>query len=149
MERSQSLSLSAAGRETDFAAGLPGISQGGQCKTSSARLSRLSGSHWGYRGPDNPDAAVTLSKTLASVKALEVRPDFIAFTGNLTHTTGDPGTPPPDGGVDFMHGFIATDFGIRVDPGEVTKVRLRSNRLGRVSFLCDNFYADNHSRVIP
>jgi hypothetical protein len=51
---------------------------------------QLSDSHWGYTGPANPDAANTLRKAVATVNALEVQPDFIVFTGDLTHTTDDP-----------------------------------------------------------
>jgi len=51
---------------------------------------QLSDSHWGYKGPANPDAQNTLRKAVAQVNALEVRPDFIVFTGDLTHTTDDP-----------------------------------------------------------
>ena len=51
---------------------------------------QLSDSHWGYTGPANPDAANTLKKAIATVNALEVQPDFIMFTGDLTHTTDDP-----------------------------------------------------------
>jgi 3',5'-cyclic AMP phosphodiesterase CpdA len=38
----------------------------------------------------NPDAEVTLDKAIAHVNALPRQPDFIAFTGDLTHTTDDP-----------------------------------------------------------
>ena len=51
---------------------------------------QLSDIHWGYSGPANPDALNTLKKTVATVNALEVQPDFIIFTGDLTHTTDDP-----------------------------------------------------------
>jgi 3',5'-cyclic AMP phosphodiesterase CpdA len=51
---------------------------------------QLSDSHWGYSGPDNPDAANTLKKAVATVNSLEIQPDFIMFTGDLTHTTDDP-----------------------------------------------------------
>jgi hypothetical protein len=51
---------------------------------------QLSDSHWGYKGPANPDAQNTLRKAVAHVNALEVKPDFIVFTGDLTHTTDDP-----------------------------------------------------------
>ena len=52
---------------------------------------QLSDSHWGFSGPPNPDAANTLRKAVATVNALETPPDFIVFTGDLTHTTDDPG----------------------------------------------------------
>ena len=52
---------------------------------------QLSDSHWGFSGPPNPDAANTLRKAVATVNALRTPPDFIVFTGDLTHTTDDPG----------------------------------------------------------
>jgi len=51
---------------------------------------QLSDSHWGFSGDANPDAANTLKKAVASVNELEIKPDFIVFTGDLTHTTDDP-----------------------------------------------------------
>ena len=51
---------------------------------------QMSDTHWGFSGPPNPDAAVTLEKTVATVNGLERQPDFIVFTGDLTHTTDDP-----------------------------------------------------------
>lgn len=51
---------------------------------------QLSDTHWGYTGPANPDASNTLKKAVATVNALEIQPDFIVFTGDLTHTTDDP-----------------------------------------------------------
>jgi Calcineurin-like phosphoesterase len=51
---------------------------------------QLSDAHWGYRGPANPDAQNTLKKAVSLVNSLPVQPDFIVFTGDLTHTTDDP-----------------------------------------------------------
>jgi 3',5'-cyclic AMP phosphodiesterase CpdA len=51
---------------------------------------QMSDTHWGFSGAAaNPNAAVTLQKAVASVNALERQPDFIVFTGDLTHTTDD------------------------------------------------------------
>ncbi|MYN15985.1 metallophosphoesterase [Rugamonas sp. FT107W] len=50
---------------------------------------QLSDSHWGYKGPANPEAQNTLRRAVESVNALAVQPDFIVFTGDLTHTTDD------------------------------------------------------------
>src|SRR5262245_495144 len=50
---------------------------------------QLSDTHWGFKGAPNPDAHVTLPKAVAAVNALEVQPDFVVFTGDLTHTTDD------------------------------------------------------------
>jgi hypothetical protein len=52
---------------------------------------QLSDSHWGFTGAPNPDAKNTLRKAIATVNALEKQPEFIVFTGDLTHTTDDPG----------------------------------------------------------
>src|SRR5262249_37362925 len=52
---------------------------------------QMSDTHWGFTGPAvNPDAAVTLEKAVATVNGLARPPDFIVFTGDLTHTTEDP-----------------------------------------------------------
>jgi hypothetical protein len=51
---------------------------------------QLSDSHWGFEGAPNPDAKGTLPKAIASVNELSQTPDFVIFTGDLTHTTDDP-----------------------------------------------------------
>lgn len=51
---------------------------------------QMSDTHWGFEGPPNPDAKSTLKKAVAAVNSLEPQPDFIFFTGDLTHTTDDP-----------------------------------------------------------
>jgi hypothetical protein len=51
---------------------------------------QLSDTHWGYRGPANPDAAGTLPRAIEAVNRLSLPPAFIVFTGDLTHDTDDP-----------------------------------------------------------
>jgi 3',5'-cyclic AMP phosphodiesterase CpdA len=52
---------------------------------------QLSDTHWGFKGDKaNPDAGGTLQKAVARVNGLSQQPDFIVFTGDLTHTTDDP-----------------------------------------------------------
>src|ERR1051325_8219802 len=51
---------------------------------------QLSDTHWGFEGAPNPDARGTLPKAIRSINSLEQRPDFIMFTGELTHTTARP-----------------------------------------------------------
>ncbi|MGZ5179449.1 MAG: metallophosphoesterase family protein [Ramlibacter sp.] len=91
--RRQLLTLAALGGGAVFLSGLPG------CAASSALSGapaddfyfvQLSDSHWGFAGPPNPDAAHTLQRAVAAVNALEVQPEFVVFTGDLTHTTDDP-----------------------------------------------------------
>jgi hypothetical protein len=50
---------------------------------------QLSDTHWGFKGPPNPEAADTLKQAVQAVNALPQQPDFIVFTGDLTHTTDD------------------------------------------------------------
>ncbi len=51
---------------------------------------QLSDTHWGFSDPKiNPDYAGTLRKAVAQVNGLSIQPDFIMFTGDLTHTTDD------------------------------------------------------------
>src|SRR4051812_29361420 len=50
---------------------------------------QLSDTHWGYAGVSNPEAATTLKKTIEIVNAAGPQPDFVVFTGDLTHTTDD------------------------------------------------------------
>jgi 3',5'-cyclic AMP phosphodiesterase CpdA len=54
-------------------------------------FAQLSDCHWGFEGASiNPDAKGTLGKAIAAVNALSPQPDFVVFTGDLTHTTDDP-----------------------------------------------------------
>jgi len=50
---------------------------------------QLSDTHWGYAGVSNPEADVTLKTAVATINAVPAAPDFIVFTGDLTHTTDD------------------------------------------------------------
>ena len=93
MQRRNFLALTAVGGGAVFASGLAGCSSLAAGMTGGNKdfyFVQLSDVHWGYKGPDNPDAAVTLRKAVATVNALETPPEFIIFTGDLTHTTDDP-----------------------------------------------------------
>ena len=93
MQRRDFLALTAVGGGAVFTSGLAG---GANPATGTAGgykdfyFVQLSDIHWGYEGSANPDASVTLRKAVATVNALETPPEFIVFTGDLTHTTDDP-----------------------------------------------------------
>ena len=74
-----------------FATGLPGCMNAlRKSDMDDFYFVQLSDTHWGFNGPKvNPDADGTLKKAIASVNSLEQKPDFIVFTGDLTHTTED------------------------------------------------------------
>jgi hypothetical protein len=46
---------------------------------------QMTDTHWGFEGPPNPEAKSTLRRAVAAVNSLEHQPDFIVFTGDLTH----------------------------------------------------------------
>ncbi len=74
-----------------FASGLAGCARLGRAEQDDFYFVQLSDTHWGFKGPAlNPDAEGTLRKAVAAVNALSFEPDFIVFTGDLTHTTDDP-----------------------------------------------------------
>lgn len=93
MDRRRFLELCGLGGGAVFASALAGCSGMGAAKNASATdfyFVQLSDVHWGFRGPENPDPTGTLPKAIAAVNALPRQPDFIVFTGDLTHTTDDP-----------------------------------------------------------
>jgi predicted phosphodiesterase len=94
INRRKFIKLTAAGGGAVFMSGLYGHANAATDPTKSADddfyFVQLSDTHWGFSGPPNPDAANTLKKAIASVNALHAKPDFIVFTGDLTHTTDDP-----------------------------------------------------------
>ena len=68
-------------------------SQGGRRRRSPTDdffFLQLSDTHWGFKGAPNPEADVTLERAVATINAVDVQPDFVVFTGDLTHTTDDP-----------------------------------------------------------
>lgn len=91
IDRRQFLKLSGLGGVV-FASGLSGwASAAKKSAQDEFYFVQLSDTHWGFNGPKvNPDAANTLKKAVAAVNALEQAPDFVVFTGDLTHTTDDP-----------------------------------------------------------
>jgi len=93
LNRRDFLQLAAVGGGAVFVSGLAGCASAfgpGQSANSDFFFVQLSDSHWGFSGAPNPDAANTLKHAVAAVNALPVQPEFIVFTGDLTHTTDDP-----------------------------------------------------------
>ena len=76
-----------------FASGLDGL--GNLANTALAAQDdfffvQLSDTHWGFANPAvNPDSTGTLKKAAEAVNNLKIQPDFIMFTGDLTHVTDD------------------------------------------------------------
>jgi len=76
-----------------FASGLGGSLASGAARAATDAKDfyfvQLSDTHWGFQGPPNPEAANTLDLAIEAVNGLGDQPDFIVFTGDLTHTTDD------------------------------------------------------------
>jgi 3',5'-cyclic AMP phosphodiesterase CpdA len=90
IDRREFLKLAGLGGAV-FASGLAGCAGMAGAGSDEFYFVQLSDSHWGFKGPAlNPDAGGTLQKAVAAVNALAQQPDFIIFTGDLTHTTDDP-----------------------------------------------------------
>ena len=89
MQRRDFLHLAGLGGGAIFSAGLAGCATAGRPQDAFYFV-QLSDTHWGFQGAPNPDARGTLPKAVAAVNALAQPPDFVVFTGDLTHTTDDP-----------------------------------------------------------
>ena len=89
LDRRQFLQLAGVGGAV-FMSGLARGAGGTPAAGEDFYFVQLSDSHWGFEGAPNPDAHGTLPKAVAAVNALAQTPDFVIFTGDLTHTTDDP-----------------------------------------------------------
>jgi len=90
-DRRDFLRLAGVGAGVVFASGLAGCAARAGAASADFHFVQLSDSHWGFQGPVvNPEAKTTLARAVAEVNALPLPPDFIVFTGDLTHTTDDP-----------------------------------------------------------
>jgi len=92
MDRRDFLKLMGIGSAV-FVSGLGDMSQSAYAAAASKDdffFIQLSDTHWGFANPAvNPDARGTLKKAVAAVNSLKHQPDFVIFTGDLTHTTDD------------------------------------------------------------
>ena len=91
MDRRDFLKLAGIGGVV-FVSGLGAVALAGEKKGTEEDFFfvQLSDTHWGFDGSKaNPDAKGTLQKAVAAVNGLSRQPDFIVFTGDLTHTTDD------------------------------------------------------------
>src|SRR5205814_6306114 len=91
IDRRQFLQLTALGGGAVLASSLAGCASMSGGANDDFYFVQLSDSHWGFNGPAvNPDARGTLPKAVAAVNAPTQQPDFVVFTGDLTHTTDNP-----------------------------------------------------------
>jgi len=77
-----------------FASGLFAQTPGGRAWAATEAKEfyfvQLSDTHWGFQGPKvNPEPMHPLPMAIDAVNAMKPAPDFVVFTGDLTHTTDD------------------------------------------------------------
>jgi hypothetical protein len=90
IDRRELLELAALGSVgAVFASALRGAALAQTMPSDDFYFVQLSDTHWGFEGPVNPDAGGTLPKTIQAINRLAHKPDFIVFTGDLTHMTDD------------------------------------------------------------
>jgi hypothetical protein len=87
--RREFLQLVALGGGVTFMSGL-GFTGPAAAAVQDFQFVQMTDTHWGFSGPPNPEAATTLKRAVDAVNALSQQPDFVVFTGDLTHTTDDP-----------------------------------------------------------
>jgi hypothetical protein len=94
MDRREFMRLAALGGIV-FASGVRAAGYGASDAATSPAMAedfyfvQLSDTHWGFDGPPNPDSHGTLPKAIDAINALSEQPDFVVFTGDLTHLTLD------------------------------------------------------------
>jgi calcineurin-like phosphoesterase family protein len=132
-----------------FASGLAGWAQAVTRAGSAAGdfyFVQLSDTHWGFSDPAvNPDGEGTLRKAVEAVNALAHQPDFVVFTGDLTHTTDDPTERRKRLGQfrDIVSGLKAKD--VKFMPGEHDASLDRGKAFGE--FFGATHYTFNHKGV--
>lgn len=86
LTRRDALALAAIGGGIVFASRLIPLARA----TDDFFFVQLSDTHWGFEDPTaNPDPQSSLDKAVAAIKSLSQAPDFVVFTGDLTHKTDD------------------------------------------------------------
>lgn len=82
--------LATAGVGAVLSTGLRGVAGAAAGSPDDFLFVQMSDTHWGFADPKiNPEFEHTLPRAIAAVNALPRRPDFVVFTGDLSHTTDD------------------------------------------------------------
>ena len=109
-------------------------------------FAQLSDTHVGFDEKNiNPDYAGTLTKAVAKINGLTTQPDFVVFTGDLTHTVDDPKERRKRLGEfrDIAKGLKVKD--VKFIPGE-HDAALDSGEAYR-EYLGPSFYSFDHKGV--
>jgi len=52
---------------------------------------QITDTHWGFKGPANPDPAAAFERSIAEIARWPTRPELVVHTGDVTHRTTDAG----------------------------------------------------------
>ncbi|MGZ3240840.1 MAG: cupredoxin domain-containing protein [Burkholderiaceae bacterium] len=82
-------------------------------------------------------------------RVIKIQAKKFVYTPNQITITKDEHVVLEITSVDFIHGFNIPDFKIRADlpPGQITRIRLNPDKVGRYAFLCDNFCGSGHEEM--
>jgi len=72
----------------------PSAGASGAPPTNAAKgflMFQLTDTHWGYKGPANPDPGAAFERAVSEIARWPTRPELVVHTGDVTHITSDPG----------------------------------------------------------
>lgn len=74
------------------AAAAAGAGQGaGQAGSGGFLMFQITDTHWGYKGPANPNPTAAFERSVAEIAGWPERPALVVHTGDVTHMTPDAG----------------------------------------------------------
>ncbi|HET7500488.1 MAG TPA: metallophosphoesterase [Kofleriaceae bacterium] len=77
-------------RATSPAAGA-GAGAGAASDERGFLMFQITDTHWGYKGPANPDPIAAFERAVTEIARWPTRPALVVHTGDVTHMTGDAG----------------------------------------------------------
>ncbi|HEU4734602.1 MAG TPA: metallophosphoesterase [Kofleriaceae bacterium] len=72
----------------------PGSGSGAAAASGAASgflMFQITDTHWGYKGPANPNPTAAFERAVAEIARWPARPELVVHTGDVTHMTGDAG----------------------------------------------------------
>jgi predicted phosphodiesterase len=68
-----------------------GATPGGPAGATGFLMFQITDTHWGYKGPANPDPTAAFERSVAEIARWPTRPELVVHTGDVTHMTTDAG----------------------------------------------------------
>ena len=68
-----------------------GAAQGTAAGSGGFLMFQITDTHWGYKGPANPNPTAAFERSVAEIAGWPNRPELVVHTGDVTHMTPDAG----------------------------------------------------------